>query len=57
VLRLARDKRTVQDEHSEIFTVAETSKMAEIHDFPNLYVELAKNFLKKSNISETVRNS
>jgi len=34
VLRLAPGEKVVQDEHFELFTVAETLKIAEILQFP-----------------------
>jgi len=51
VLRIARGERAVQDEHFELFTVAEIPKMTELSNFQNLR-QVSKT---KSFISETVR--
>jgi len=51
VLRIARGERTVQDDHFELFTVAEIPKIREIRNFLNVE-EIST---KKLNISETVR--
>jgi len=51
VLRLARTESRVQNKHFEFFTVLKTHKITELQNFENL----ALNFQKKLNISETVR--